>query len=1075
MPANNSHTGRKLFSSYTINVLFTMFALVGMALVSRLTVKLNPGRQANSLYISYSFANAAPQVVEQQVTSVLEGAFATIPGINHIESNSSQGFGNITLEAARSADLQTLRFQVLSVIKDVWQHLPDEVGYPEISNGRGSSEGKQLLLSYVLNGNAGSYELQQYAEQFIKPRFAATYGINGIEVYGATPFEWHYIYNQALLTQYGLTVHDLQKGLYAWHEIQGIGTTHNQALSESGKQYPVSLSTTMADEKWENLPLKNLNGNIIRLGDVAQREIVAQPPTSYFRINGQNTITINVYAETASNQIKVADRIYAMEKQLSKSLPKKWSLIKMYDSSEYLRREINKTSYRLLIAIVLLLLFVLLIHRSFRYLLLIMISLIVNLAISIILFYLAGVEIHLVSIAGITVSIGIIIDNYIMMTDYMLQRRNSRIFTAMLGATLTTLGALVVIFFLDEADRTNLIDFALVVIINLSVSLLVALLLIPSLMHGLNIRKRATYERVKRLKRVLKFNRIYEKYIGFALRFRWAFIILAILAFGIPLQLLPTSVDRKTPGSGLYNSTFGSNFYNNYLRSVAEKYLGGTLRLFMLHAGSSKQFYAPRGETTLYMRVSLPTGTTIGQLNSVCLKLESYLKQFPEIRQFQTSVNGPQDAQIIIYFTPEALKGAGPQQIKGFMIQKANEFAGADFGIYMRNESFSNELSEGWRMSQIRLSGYNYRELIALAHHAADSLKSNPRISNIALFSGTSYYNQDATIEEKELQIDKGRLVASGATYLDFVEQLKLHTSGPVARNVIMYNGDYLTVKLFDSYMPRYDIWQVMNNRMQVDNTLIVPGEISEIKSNRVDGNIYRKDQSYFITVAYDFIGPDELARRVLERETAKLNQMLPMGYKAEVPDYSYLWKFGEKPVQYWLLGLIVLIILAISAIVFESLIQPLVVISMIPLSFIGTFITFLYFDIPFDEGGYASLLLLSGLVVNMIIYILNDVNHLRLQSKVKGSTLYLKAFNMKILPIVLTTLSTLLGLLPFMVIDSHTSFWTAFAAGTTGGLLFAIPVLMLYLPFMVRMEITSLNNKGDSYKVKKRFKTNIA
>jgi len=65
MPANNSHTGRKLFSSYTINVLFTMFALVGLALVSRLTVKLNPGRQANSLYISYSFANAAPQVVEQ--------------------------------------------------------------------------------------------------------------------------------------------------------------------------------------------------------------------------------------------------------------------------------------------------------------------------------------------------------------------------------------------------------------------------------------------------------------------------------------------------------------------------------------------------------------------------------------------------------------------------------------------------------------------------------------------------------------------------------------------------------------------------------------------------------------------------------------------------------------------------------------------------------------------------------------------------------------------------------------------------------------------------------------------------
>ncbi len=1070
MPEYSPKTERKLFSTYTVNILFIMFALMGLALVSRLTVKLNPGRQANSLNISYTFANAAPQVVEQQVTSVLEGAFATIPGIKQIESNSSHGFGNITLEAARSTDLQTLRFQVLSVLKDVWQHLPEEVGYPEISNGRSNGEDKQLLLSYVLNGSAGSFELQQYAEEFIQPRLAATYGTSGIEVYGATPYEWHLNYNQALLIQYGLTVNDLQQVLLSWGDIQGLGTTPDHKLTGRGNQFPVSITTTTGND-WKNLPIKNLNGTIIRLGDVAQLEIVEQPPQSYFRINGQNTVTINVYAEPASNQIALADRLYVVEKLLKEKLPHGWSLIKMYDSSEYLRREINKTSLRSLTAIVLLLLFVLIIHRSIRYLLLIMMSLGVNLAISIILFYLAGVEIHLVSIAGITVSIGIIIDNYIMMTDYMLQRRNLRIFTAMLGATLTTLGALVVIFFLDEADRTNLIDFALVVIINLSVSLLVASMLIPSLMYGLNIRKRATFLRVKRLKRVLRFNRIYALYIVFARRYRWAFVILAILAFGIPLQLLPTSVDRKTPGSGLYNSTFGSNFYNNYMRSPAEKYLGGTLRLFMQHAGGRNQFYAPSGETTLYIRVSLPTGTTIGQLNAVCLIMESYLKQFTEIRQFQTSVNGPQDAQIIIYFTPEALNGAGPELIKGLMIQKANEFAGADFGIYMRNESFSNELSEGWRMSQIRLSGYNYPELIALAHDAADSLKSNPRISNIALFSGTSYYNQDATNEEKELRIDKNRLAASGATYLDFVEQLKLHTAGPVTRDVIMHNGEYLTVKLFDSDMPRYDIWQLMNNRIQVDSTLLVPGEISEINSKRVDGNIYRKDQSYYVTIAYDFIGPDELARRILERETTKLNQLLPLGYKAEVPDYSYLWKFGEKPVQYWLLGLIVLIIWAISAIAFESLVQSLVVISMIPLSFIGTFITFFYFDIPFDEGGYASLLLLSGLVVNMVIYILNDVNHLRFQSKAKGSTLYLKAFNMKILPIVLTTLSTLLGLLPFMIIDSHTSFWTAFAAGTTGGLLFAIPVLILYLPFMVRMEIKSMNNERDSYNEKIRIK----
>jgi multidrug efflux pump subunit AcrB len=206
----------------------------------------------------------------------------------------------------------------------------------------------------------------------------------------------------------------------------------------------------------------------------------------------------------------------------------------------------------------------------------------------------------------------------------------------------------------------------------------------------------------------------------------------------------------------------------------------------------------------------------------------------------------------------------------------------------------------------------------------------------------------------------------------------------------------------------------------------------------------------------------------VLERETAKLNKSLPLGYKAEIPAYDYSWMFGKKPLQYWLLGLIVVIIWAIGAILFESLIQPLVVVSVIPLSFIGAFFTFSHFNISFDEGGYASLLLLSGLSVNMVIYIMNDINLLRSLSERSGSAHYLKAFNLKIVPILLTTISTILGLLPFLLFDSDSSFWTAFAAGTIGGLLFAIPMLILYLPLLVRMAtpansvIPEYNNNQD-------------
>lgn len=1063
MKGEQQTEGRKLFSAYTLNILFILLALIGLALVSRLTVKLNPGRTADALTINFTYPGSAPQIVEHEVTAVLEGALSTLGGIRHIESNSSFGYGYLVIETEPGTNIETLRFHILSLIKDVWQHLPAGVGYPEISAGRQQNTDRQLLISYTLNGNTSTYELKTYAEKHIQQVLGEAKGISGIEAYGATPYEWHFKYHPEKLKQYGLSPNNLAYALMEWQEVKGVGTATTILPNSNEISMPVNLAYAPAselDNEWENIPLANLNGTIIHLGDVAGREIVQQQPDSYFRINGKNTVSINVYAAPASNQIALANEVYKAEQKVTTQLPHGWSLIKMYDSSEYLRREISKTSKRIAIAVVLLLIFVLLVQRSFRYLLLITIGLAVNIAIAIIFYYLFHVEIHLVSIAGITVSIGIIIDNYIMMTDYLLHRKSLNVFMAMLGATLTTLGALVVIFFLDEADRANLIDFALVIIINLAVSLTIALLFIPSLMSGLHLAKNQKPVSLRRLKRMAFFNRIYGKYIKFAHRWRWAFLVVIVLAFGLPVQLLPVSVDENKPGAALYNNTLGSRFFGKHLRNPLEKTLGGSLRLFMNHASGRSNFYQPSGETTLYIRVSLPTGTTIAQLNEVCLKMESYLAQFPAIRQFQTRINGPQNASIVVYFKEEAENTYQPGEVKAFMIQKANEFAGADFGIYMRNETFSNEISDGWRSSQIQLSGYDYRELISLAQSYSDTLKKNPRIADIAVFSGNNRYQQYSTVEEKGLMIDKHHLAMSGIGYLDYVNALQQYTAGPTAQAVISSNGNYTRARFFADNLNQFDLWQLMHTGMGNDSVQLRPADATQLATLRVDGNIYKIDQSYQVTLAYNFIGPDELGRKVLERETEKMGKSLPLGYKAEVPKYDYSWMFGEKPMQYWLLGLIVLIIWGIGAILFESLLQPFVVISIIPLSFIGAFFTFYYFNIAFDEGGYAALLLLSGLSVNMVIYIVNDLNLLRRHNTRSSLSNYLKAFNLKIIPIFLTTLSTLIGLLPFLLFDGKTSFWTAFAAGTIGGLVFSVPMLILYLPLLIKMKFAKHNKQ---------------
>jgi multidrug efflux pump subunit AcrB len=171
------------------------------------------------------------------------------------------------------------------------------------------------------------------------------------------------------------------------------------------------------------------------------------------------------------------------------------------------------------------------------------------------------------------------------------------------------------------------------------------------------------------------------------------------------------------------------------------------------------------------------------------------------------------------------------------------------------------------------------------------------------------------------------------------------------------------------------------------------------------------------------------------------------------VSDYRYSWWRPEEAGQYYLILLVLLIIYLICSVLLESLLQPLVIMALIPASFIGVFLTFYLFGFNFDQGGFASFILLCGITVNSGLYIINDYNNLRRRKVEKASMLtYIKAYNQKILPVLLTISSTVIGLIPFVWGGQHEVFWFAFAAGTIGGLLFSIIALVFYVPVFLRM-----------------------
>jgi multidrug efflux pump subunit AcrB len=260
-----------------------------------------------------------------------------------------------------------------------------------------------------------------------------------------------------------------------------------------------------------------------------------------------------------------------------------------------------------------------------------------------------------------------------------------------------------------------------------------------------------------------------------------------------------------------------------------------------------------------------------------------------------------------------------------------------------------------------------------------------------------------------------------------------------------------------------YDYWSFINAPLQTHSGMSVKmKDFSTVTREVTDNTISREDQQYVILVGYDFIGNFELGRMILDRNIDETESMLPLGYTAQSQTYNYSWNL--KKTNYWLIFLVVLIIYFICSILLESFKQPFTVISLIPFSFIGVFLTFHLFKITADEGVFAALILLCGIVVNATLYILNDYNSIRKRKPALPERVaYLKAFNGKIIPIFLTKLSTIIGLIPFLLTGKDERFWFALAAGSIGGLLFSLIGLFVYQPIMLRSRIISTEHRAQS------------
>ena len=1073
------HTGS--FSSFTINIIFVLLIIIGLAVIPLLSLQLNPTRYLPSMSISWSWPLAPSRVIEQEVTSVLEGVVSTIPGVQKITSSTQNGSGYISLEFDKGTDLQAKRFEVASILREAKNKLPPEVSYPIVRMNMPDNETGTDILIYEINGTASPAYIQKLAEEQIKPRVAVVEGIYDINVYGASPVEWELIYDYDKLAILGLSSSNIRNAISNYLREEEIGSALEINSDRADTRIYLTLLGHIPGEiRWSNIPVAKVEGRTVYLGDVARIRLKEQKARNYFRINGLNTIRMVISAEKGTNNIKVADAVKAEMKLLENELPPGYSTRIDYDSTVSLKEELLKVFYRTIASVILLLIFVLIISRQLKYLALITISLIANLAVAFIFYYLFRLELHLYSLAGITVSFGIIIDNTIVMTDHLRHHGNKKVFLAIMAATLTTVGALSVIFFLDEESKVKLSDFAAVVIVNLIVSLGVALFFIPSLLDKVPLPVKTTARIIRRKRRTIRFSILYSRYINLGLRYRKVLILIAVLGFGLPLFLVPDKLPKErdyfysreepelTKFQEFYNKTIGARKFNQDVRPVIDKVLGGSLRLFADKLKSSFSYYyygsSEEQRTQLNVRIGLSQeGLTIEHLNDICRRVENMIAAYDEVENFVTRINNEESASISITFDPEEENGIFPFilkiRIEDFMMGIGSYHVSVS-GV---GRAFSNQVGSDYIRGSytVVMKGYNYDQLMQYAEDLKTRLLVHPRIQEVFIMgSGQRYGNKKIT--RNRLGLDSYYLAANRSDMrFAFSEINKYSRSDYPWRQV--YVDDFrapLTVRAGQA--EEYDYWTLMNLPVKTPEGILVKlKDFSDIKQDVTDNMITREDQQYVLMVMYDFIGNSELGSIILKRNINETKSMLPIGYSADRSLYSYSW--GEKKGNYYLIFLVILIIYFICAILLESLVQPFAVISLIPFSFIGVFLTFHVFKIRPDEGVLAAMLLLAGLVVNSALYIVNDFNNFRRSGRnVTRLKTYIKAYNAKVIPIALTILSTIIGLMPFLIAGKDERFWFSLAAGTIGGLVFSMIGLIFFLPIFMKLRPLGVRRKAQ-------------
>ena len=993
-------------------VLILILVVVGGFGFTKLGVDRFPRVENPTVTVSAIYVGASPEAVETEITDKIEAAVNTIAGIDELRSTSSEGRSSVTVAFKLDKDADVATQEVRDKVSLIQNQLPEDVDPPTV---RRQDPDSAPILGLALSSKGQIRDTTEFADKILRPQIESADGVGEVLLAGGRLRQINVLPDPYKMRAYGITVTDLLNTLRTQNvEVPG-GDVESEATT-------LTLRTqgrvqTVAD--FEKLVIRGGEGAILRLGEVARVEDGEAKATTTAQVNGQDSVLLFVRKQSGVNTLATIEGVKARLKAAEATFPPGYSVQIIRDQAKYIEAAVHAVEEHLIIGSILATLVVLVFLLNWRATLISAISIPASIIATFGLLWAFGYTLNIITLLALTLAIGIVIDDAIVVIENIFRVMNERkldsytaaiqgtqeIGLAVLATTLSLVAVFLPVAFMEGLTGRLLASFGLTMSFAILVSLLVSFTLAPSLAARWFQKKPGEDSKSDHHspKFFVAIENLYVKMLEWSLGHRYFIIGICVLA----LAATPT-----------------------------------------LYGMAPFNFLPEDDESQFTISARAPEGTSLQQTTEIANRISAIVRKNPAVDYTQVSVNGfggqaaTNNGEVFVGLKPIEDRKESQADIMQKMRRQITRATAAD-GLRLR-VSPPNALpgfgaGSGGRGVQFVLSGPDLGTLREIADKLLVSARKLPGVADADTNFVAGKPELVASID-RDLAGDLGvnvndvstalRFLAGGdqvTTYNESGEQYEVHLRAP---------GD------FRKNAEGLSLWTVAS----ANGTPVNLDQIVGFNRGLGPTSIQRLNRQRQIQLQINTT-PDASSGAILAALKSDFDKMeKPAGYVGEASGSS---KEQEKTAQAFLLaiGLSVIFMYLILAAQFESWVHPITILVSLPLTIPFALLSVVIFGQSLNIYSALGILLLFGVVKKNSILQVDHTNQLREQGMPRHQAI-LQANRDRLRPILMTTIAFVAGMLP-LVISSGVGSGTNRAIGTVifGGQTFSLLLTLLATP----------------------------